>query len=203
MTTATQLEIKIIITAPELDDLLGGALLAAGKDSDKIPQLATVGIQSIDGTITAVATDRYRLHVGTIVQGEDNAGDFPMTMITRKDITAIKSLIKPHLSSSINPAVTIAIAGEWVTVRTIDGEIKIRAYDGKFPPYAHLIPSEFSPADNIGVNPKFLADMAKIPGLDKSRPLILRSSGAMKPLLATLETDNVSWQLLLMPMRIS
>jgi DNA polymerase III sliding clamp (beta) subunit (PCNA family) len=202
MTTATQLETVIIIPAPALDDLLGGALLAAGKDTS-MPQLATVLLESAAGIVTAVASDRYRLHVGTIVQADASAGDFPRTLITRQDATAIKSLIKPHLTRSINPAVTISLAGDWVTVRTIDGEIKFRAYDAKFPEYKNLIPTEFAPADEIGVNPKFLADMAKIPGLDKSRPLIIRTSGSKKPLLATVETDNVSWQLLLMPMRIA
>jgi len=189
--------------APALDDLLGGALLVAAKDRDGIVNLATVSLESSAGSIIAAATDRFRLHIGTIVQAAASAGDFPRTLITRQDATAIKSLIKPHLSRSVNPAVTISLAGDWVTVRTIDGEIKFRAFDGKFPDYAHLIPSEFSPADEIGVNPKFLADMAKIPGLDKSRPLILRSNGSKKPLLATVETDTVSWQLLLMPMKLA
>jgi len=199
--TATQ----FIINAPLLDDLLAGAALAGGKDSS-LPTLECISLESRDGSLIAACTDRYRLFIGRVAFDhlEIKPGHDIKVMIHRMDAAKIRALIKPLTGKRVvNPRVNVAIDGERVTVSTIDGSITFLSWGGTFPSYEHLIPTTFSPADEIGVNPAFLADLAKVPGIDKTIPLIIRTSGSRKPLLCETRAGDIIWQLLLMPMRVA
>lgn len=206
-TTAT-ITAHFTMNASLLDDLLSGTLIAAGKDSS-LPMLTCVSLSSADGVITAAATDRYRLFIGK-VQHATIEKDNPVETIDsfninilREDVAKIRNLIKPLTGKrSINPRVTFWIEQDKVTVNTIDGNVTFLSWQGTFPPYEHLIPTVFTPADEIGVNPSFLADLGKVPGIDKSIPLIIRTNGAVKPLLCETRVGDIRWQLLLMPMRV-
>jgi len=199
--TATQ----FIINAPLLDDLLAGASLAGGKDSS-LPTLECISLESRDGSLIAACTDRYRLFIGRVAfdKLEIKPGHDIKVMIHRMDAAKIRALIKPLTGKRvINPRVNVAIDGERVTVSTIDGSVTFLSWGGTFPPYEHLIPTTFEPSDEIGVNPAFLADLAKVPGIDKTIPLIIRTSGSRKPLLCETRAGDIIWQLLLMPMRVA
>ena len=206
-TTAT-ITAHFTMNAALLDDLLSGTLIAAGKDSS-LPMLTCVSLSSADGVITAAATDRYRLFIGkvqhvTIEKDNpvDNIDSFNINIL-REDVAKIRNLIKPLTGRrAINPRVTFWIEQDKVTVNTIDGNVTFLSWQGTFPPYEHLIPTVFTPADEIGVNPSFLADLGKVPGIDKSIPLIIRTNGATKPLLCETHAGDIRWQLLLMPMRV-
>ena len=199
--TATQ----FTMNAPLLDDLLAGAALAGGKDSS-LPTLECISLESRDGKLIAACTDRYRLFIGRVAFDhlEIKPGEDISIMIHRMDVVKIRSLIKPLTGKRVlNPRVNVAIDGNRITVSTVDGSVTVLSWDGKFPSYEHLIPTVFEPADEIGVNPAFLADLAKVPGIDKSVPLIIRTSGSRKPLLCETRAGDIIWQLLLMPMRVA
>jgi len=207
--TSATITAHFTMAAPLLDDLLTGALIAAGKDKS-LPLLTCVKLSSANGVITVAATDRYRLFIGRVDHStieQDNPvetiDNFDL-LILREDIAKIRNLIKPLTGKrAINPRVTFWIEQDKVTVNTIDGNVQFLSWQGNFPAYEHLIPTEFSPADTIGVNPQFLADMAKVPGIDKTIPLIIRTSGAVKPLLCETLAGDIRWQLLLMPMKVA
>ena len=201
-TTATT---SFTIKAPLFDDLLSGALIAAGKDSS-LPVLTCLQLESRDGKLIAAATDRYRLFIGRLAFDtlELKPENDLKILILRDDVAKIRSLIKPLTGKRVlNPYVQLTIDGERITVSTVDGSITFLSWGGTFPSYEHLIPTVFEPADEIGVNPVFLADLAKVPGIDKSVPLIIRTSGSRKPLLCETRAGDIIWQLLLMPMRVA
>ena len=201
-TTATT---SFTIKAPLFDDLLSGALIAAGKDSS-LPVLTCLQLESRDGKLIAAATDRYRLFIGRLAFDtlELKPENDLKILILRDDVAKIRSLIKPLTGKRVlNPYVQLTIDGERITVSTVDGSITFLSWGGTFPPYEHLIPTVFEPSDEIGVNPAFLADLAKVPGIDKSVPLIIRTSGSRKPLLCETRAGDIQWQLLLMPMRVA
>jgi len=201
-TTATT---SFTIKAPLFDDLLSGALIAAGKDSS-LPVLTCLQLESRDGKLIAAATDRYRLFIGRLAFDtlELKPESDLKILILRDDVAKIRSLIKPLTGKRVlNPYVQLTIDGERITVSTVDGSITFLSWGGTFPPYEHLIPTVFEPADEIGVNPAFLADLAKVPGIDKTIPLIIRTSGSRKPLLCETRAGDIQWQLLLMPMRVA
>ena len=201
-TTATT---SFTIKAPLFDDLLSGALIAAGKDSS-LPVLTCLQLESRDGKLIAAATDRYRLFIGRLAFDtlELKPENDLKILILRDDVAKIRSLIKPLTGKRVlNPYVQLTIDGERITVSTVDGSITFLSWGGTFPPYEHLIPTVFEPSDEIGVNPAFLADLAKVPGIDKTIPLIIRTSGSRKPLLCETRAGDIIWQLLLMPMRVA
>jgi DNA polymerase III subunit beta len=203
--TTTATTTSFTIKAPLFDDLLSGALIAAGKDSS-LPVLTCLQLESRDGKLIAAATDRYRLFIGRL--SFDTLELKPESdlkiLILRDDVAKIRSLIKPLTGKRVlNPYVQLTVDGERITVSTVDGSTTFLSWGGTFPPYEHLIPTVFEPSDEIGVNPAFLGDMAKVPGIDKGVPLIIRTSGAKKPLLCETRAGDIQWQLLLMPMRVA
>jgi len=207
--TSATITAHFTMAAPLLDDLLSGALIAAGKDKS-LPMLTCVKLSSANGVITAAATDRYRLFIGRVDHStieRDNPvetiDNFDL-LILREDIAKIRNLIKPLTGKrAINPRVTFWIEQDKVTVNTIDGNVQFLSWQGNFPPFEHLIPTTFEPSDTIGVNPQYLADLAKVPAIDKSVPLIIRTSGRLKPLLCETLAGDIRWQLLLMPMKVA
>ena len=207
-TTLNTTTAQFTITAPLLDDLLTGALIAAGKDKS-LPLLTCVKLSSANGVITAAATDRYRLFIGRVDHSTierdnfDSIADFDV-LILREDIAKIRNLIKPLTGKrSLNPRVTFKVDGDKITVSTMDGTVQFLSWQGNFPPFEHLIPTTFEPSDTIGINPQYLADIAKVPAIDKSVPLIIRNSGRIKPLLCETLAGDIRWQLLLMPMKVA
>jgi len=207
--TSATITAHFTMAAPLLDDLLTGALIAAGKDKS-LPLLTCVKLSSANGVITVAATDRYRLFIGRVDHStieQDNPvetiDNFDL-LILREDIAKIRNLIKPLTGKrAINPRVTFWIEQDKVTVNTIDGNVQFLSWQGNFPPFEHLIPTTFEPSDTIGVNPQYLADLAKVPAIDKSVPLIIRTSGRLKPLLCETLAGDIRWQLLLMPMKVA
>ena len=187
------------INAPDLDNMLAGTVLVTDKN---IPTLSCVHLEYKAGELIAVATDRYRLHIARL--SGDNLETLPAEFsinINRDDVKNIRSFIKPLTGRAINPRVTITINESKVTISTDTGEISFLAYDGTFPPYEQLIPTEFNAIEKINVNPSYLADIAKIPGIDKTIPLVLKFTSENKPLLTSLTAGAIAWTVLLMPMR--
>lgn len=190
----------LTVNAAILDNLLAGAILATDKDKN-MPALNCVMIESRDGKLIAAGTDRYRIHEGAA----DNAEEFKRTLIMRDDVIKIRSFLKDkvkHRSPGSGDIIITVDDNDLVTVSDIfHNSVTCRGQLSTFPPYEHLIPSEFTATDSLGINPSFLADLAKIPGVDKGNPMILKLNGPTKPLLATVSGD-VFWRVLVMPMRL-
>jgi DNA polymerase III sliding clamp (beta) subunit (PCNA family) len=201
MTTATLTKADTLtIKAAILDNLLAGANLATNKDKS-LTALKCVMLEARDGSIIAAATDRYRIHEGRA--GIDDA-EFRRVLITRDDATKIRAFIKDKIKASHADGITItADSNDLITVSDLfHNSITCRGQVANFPPYEHLIPTEFNATDTIGLNPAFLADLAKIPGVGKKLPMMLKLNGPGKPMLAEV-AGEVFWRVLIMPMRVS
>jgi DNA polymerase III sliding clamp (beta) subunit (PCNA family) len=192
----------LTVNAATLDNLLAGAILATDKDKS-ITALNCVMLEVKDLKLIAAGTDRYRIHEGRAIMPETQ---FSRVMITRDDVTKIRSFLKDKIKqrSPGSGDITITVDdNDLITVSDIfHNSVTCRGQLGTFPPYEHLIPTQFNATDTIGINPSFLADLAKIPGVGKNSPMILKLNGINKPLLAEVSGD-VSWRVLVMPMKVS
>jgi DNA polymerase III sliding clamp (beta) subunit (PCNA family) len=197
MTTTNTLTVNAAI----LDNLLAGAILATDKDKS-ITALNCVMLEVKDQKLIAAATDRYRMHEGRAIMPET---EFSRVLITRDDVTKIRSFLKDKIkqrSPGLGDITLTVDENDLVTVSDIfHNSVTCRGQLATFPPYENLIPTEFNATDTVAINPSFLADLAKIPGVGKSNPMILRLNGINKPLLAEVSGD-VSWRVLIMPMKV-
>ena len=184
-----------------LDNLLAGAILATDKDKT-ITALNCVMLEVKDQKLIAAATDRYRIHEGRAIMPD---AEFSRVMITRDDVTKIRLFLKDKIKqrSPVLGDITLTVdENDLITVSDIfHNSVTCRGQLATFPPYEHLIPTEFSATDTVGINPSFLADLAKIPGVGKNSPMILKLNGINKPLLAEV-SGEVSWRVLVMPMKV-
>jgi DNA polymerase III sliding clamp (beta) subunit (PCNA family) len=191
----------LTVNAAVLDNLLAGAILATDKDKS-ITALNCVMLEVKDQKLIAAATDRYRMHEGRAIMPET---EFSRVLITRDDVTKIRSFLKDKIkqrSPGLGDITLTVDENDLVTVSDIfHNSVTCRGQLATFPPYENLIPTEFNATDTVAINPSFLADLAKIPGVGKSNPMILRLNGINKPLLAEVSGD-VSWRVLIMPMKV-
>ena len=179
----------------EVADLLTGAAIAADKGKSAIDILAAVYLSATGGTITAAASDRYRLIAGELA-GE---GEFSPCQIRLSDVKNILAAIK---SEKVSSDITFTRAGDSLSVAIGGTSLTIALGGGTFPPYKHLIPSESVAIDGISFNPSFMADFSKVPCSNKAGTMLTMSfSGERKPIKVTIPHDSITWQALLMPMR--
>lgn len=192
-------------------DLVTAASVAAGKD-DTLPTLTGIRVEWDSLSVRMVATDRYRL---VKAEWQAKPGEHAVTegaaLVPAAELVAyVKALPKP---SRFGLPPTVIIHPEDGQVRftcvTHEGEVSrtIRTLDGEFPKYQSLIPTEFAglDGDGIGVNPKYLADVAKMPLVKKESPVRVRFTASGRPMVwePTSPLDSgVTWLYLLMPVRI-
>jgi DNA polymerase III sliding clamp (beta) subunit (PCNA family) len=187
----------VTIKAADMADLLTGAAIAADKGKSAIDSLAAVYLSATGGTITATASDRYRLIAGEIA-GE---GELAQTAIRLTDLKAILAAIK---SERVSREITFTRAGDSLGVAIGGTSLTIGLGTGKFPPYKHLIPSESAAIEGISFNPAYMADFAKVPCSNKAGSMLTMAfSGETKPIKVTIPHDKIEWVALLMPMRVS
>ena len=190
-------------------DLVTAASVAAGKD-DTLPTLTGIRVEWDSLSVRMVATDRYRLvkaeWQGPLLIRRQGAALVPAAEL----VAYVKALPKP---SRFGLPPTVIIHPEDGQVRftcvTHEGEVSrtIRTLDGDFPKYQSLIPTEFAglDGDGIGVNPKYLADVAKMPLVKKESPVRVRFTASGRPMVwepTTPLDSGVTWLYLLMPVRI-
>jgi len=192
----------VTLNAIALDHLLGGAALAAHKQED-LPGLNGIRIELSPGKVRAVATDRYRLFMGDYES--ETITDSAALMISLKDAEKVRKFLAPIVKNRIivkDVTVTFDTVSDTLSLSHFTGSMSTRLDSYRtFPQYEHLFPTEFAGVDAISLSPKFLADFAKIPGLDKDTLIKFRINAANRPVMATINTDLVAWHLLLMPMR--
>jgi DNA polymerase III subunit beta len=189
---------------------LATVAVAAGKD-DTLPTLTGVRLEWGPEGLDAVATDRYRL---AHAYWGGNYGRFADSLLTgtpegaallpAKELVAyVKSL--PKASKRGTPAL-VAIRPEADGVRftcdTGDGEVSrmIPTLDGEFPRWASLLPTEWGAVEAIAMDPKYLADVAKMPRV-RGASVRVRFTMPTRPMVWSGEGECVKWQYLLMPMR--
>jgi DNA polymerase-3 subunit beta len=186
---------SITLPAADIADLLTGAAIAADKGKNAVDTLAAVYLWATSGTITACATDRYRLVAGEL-EGE---GELTPSAIRLPDIKAILTAIK---SERVSREITFTRAADSLSVAIGGTSLTIQLGTGTFPPYKHLIPSESVAVEGISFNPAFMADFAKVPISNKAGTMLtMQFSGERKPIKVTIPHDSIKWAALLMPMR--
>jgi DNA polymerase III sliding clamp (beta) subunit (PCNA family) len=186
---------SVTVSAADIADLLSGAAIAADKGKNAIDSLAAVYLSATGGTITAAASDRYRLVAGELA-GE---GELSQTAIRLSDLKAILAAIK---NEKVSRDITFTRAGDSLSVAIGGTSLSIALGTGKFPPYEHLIPSESVAVEGISFNPAFMADFAKVPCSNMAGTMLTAQfSGERKPIKVTIPHDKIKWAALLMPMR--
>jgi len=196
METNTITKQQVTVSVPALNDLLLGATIAADSSRDAMARLNNIYLTATSGKLTASATDRYRLVSGTI-QLDD--GDLSESAILLADVKRIQALIKPYIKFNYR-LVTIDKEGTTLTI-TLDGNtLTIHTLDYNFPPYAHMMSTEFSPLPSVGLNLSLLASLDKIPH-DIKQPVTLNFTSENKAIQIHMSHDLITWDILLMPMR--
>ena len=194
--TTTTLE-TLTAKSGDIADLLTGASVAADKGKAAIDSLAAVYLSATGGTITAAASDRYRLLAGEL-EGE---GELSPSAIRLGDVKNILAAIK---SEKYQREITFTRAGDTLSVAIGGTSLTVQLGTGKFPPYEHLIPSESVALEEISFNPAYMADFAKVPTSNKAGTMLTMSfSGDRKPIKVTIPHDKIEWSALLMPMRVN
>lgn len=163
---------------------LATAVHAASTD-DITPVITAIRLSRVDDTVTAVATDRYRIARITLAlkladQEELNSPEFT-ALVPGKAFDAFARTVKRAAGrvAADHPSVTIAHDDDARTVTISDtysqSSITLKAIIGNFPPVERLIPTALectgTPA-GARLNPAYLATMVKLtlPDNDKHRP---------------------------------
>jgi len=185
--------------AGDIADLLTGASVAADKGKNAVDSLAAVYLSATGGTITAAASDRYRLIAGEMA-GEGESELAP-SAIRLGDVKNILAAIK---SDKVAGEVTFTRAADSLSVAIGGTSLTIQLGTGVFPPYKHLIPSESVAVEGISFNPAYMADFNKVPCSNMAGTMLtMEFSGERKPIKVTIPHDKITWAALLMPMRVS
>ena len=199
MTTVMRETTLETLTAKSSDiaALLTGAAIAADKGKSAIDSLAAVYLSATGGTITAAASDRYRLVAGELA-GE---GELSPSAIRLSDLKNILAAIK---GEKVSGEITFTRAADSLSVAIGGTSLTIQLGTGVFPPYKHLIPSESVAVEGISFNPAYMADFAKVPCSNMAGTMLtMEFSGERKPIKVTIPHDSITWAALLMPMRVN
>jgi len=192
--TSTMQEGKIksvTIKSDALEELLTGAITHVHKD-DTLPALNAVRIWATGGRVYVAATDRYRILEGW----KEGEGEIDAVLIRLNDVKRVITLAKGDKRRFALP-VTITVTGGLVSVAAGGDSLTLSAWEGSFPPYEHLFPTNDPVAiPAIQFNPLFFSDYGKIAG--KGNPVGVRFYGENKPIVIEL---GENWRALLMPMR--
>jgi DNA polymerase III sliding clamp (beta) subunit (PCNA family) len=177
-------------------ELLEGVSSHAGRDKS-LPTLNAVELEGEGGTLTARATDRYRL-----IEGQAGArvweGSLDKALISLEDIKRIITLAKEHKPN----LVSITRAGNALSVSSLGDSLTVTLLAGQYPPTAHLFKEsegESKPIEGVAFNPAYFTDYAKIAG--KGAAIKVYFTGEGKPMRIRITSKTITWRALLMPMR--
>ena len=192
--------VKINLPAGDLLDLLSGAIIATGKDS-ALPTLTGINLVSDGETLTATATDRYRL-----ITGKVKASGSPFTaLLQNTDAAKVITALKPITKRKDPRTISLELGTNELLVITPESTFTFRLLDGTFPPFEHLLTNEPADSGKMAFNCAFLGDFAKIPTGAKSGqvPVIFTFHGNSKLVTFTVAHDSIEWRGGIMPMRYS
>ena len=132
---------------------IGQVAVAAGKD-DSLPALTGVRVEIADGTVTLVATDRYRLAVRELSWEPALAGVEAVVLVPARALTELAR----SFTSSAQVSIGLSAAGDQGAAGIIGWEAggretTTRLLGGEYPRYEALLPSEFSAVAEIPTAP--------------------------------------------------
>lgn len=184
-----------IVKAADLHRILSDVKPFTSKDAT-IPALCTVQIETRDGSIVAVATDRFTLGISRAdYSGEDFSVVIPVTAIDNI-LRIAKTLRRDEQCRTVN----IEADGGNINFTFATGEsLSIKCSTEQFPKWRQLIPvggwdNEAEGDAMVGYNTAYLARFSKVSGVGMK----LFSRGRSKPSIVTIGTDFVG---LIMPWR--
>jgi hypothetical protein len=206
-------------------------LTAITKTVDNVtPIIQKIAIETNGHTLTAYTTDRYRVAALTVETETDNGATKSPALVHWKDLAEFARAIKPGTREP-HPVVTIKtttdtrdpITGNYThlveqTLEADNGARRVcdsnRYHTATYPPVWRLLTEHRAKLDNappaktLGLNPKYLADIAKLRGpgqttRDAGDPwtfsTMSNDDGKPAPLLATREGTGWSFAYLLQP----
>ena len=188
--------VKINLPAGDLLDLLSGAIIATGKDKT-LPTLTGIQLVSDGESLTATATDRYRLITGKI-----KAAGSPFTaLLQNTDAAKVIAALKPMAKRKDPRTISLELGTNELLIATPESAFTFRLLDGTFPPFEQLLAIEPAESGKMAFNCQFLGDLWKIPGAGKDVPVIFTFHGNSKPVTFTVAHDSIEWRGGIMPMR--
>jgi DNA polymerase-3 subunit beta len=120
-------------TGPVLADLAKRITIAAGRD-DTLPVLTTVLLELDATTLTAFATDRYRLAMFTTTEVTADRGEH-VALVPAVSLKAIATIVAKES--------TVGVAfGQWITVTSGARVITVRTSDAMFPRVRAIMPTD-------------------------------------------------------------
>jgi len=192
--------VKINLPAGDLLDLLSGAIIATGKDRTLFT-LTGINLVSDGESLTATATDRYRL-----ITGKVKASGSPFAaLLQNTDAAKVITALKPIAKRKDPRPISLELGTNELLVITPESTFTFRLLDGTFPPFEQLLASEPADSGKMAFNCAFLGDFAKIPTGAKSGqvPVIFTFHGNNKLVTFTVAHDSIQWRGGIMPMRYS
>lgn len=202
METMTDQGLALTIKPALLNDLLTGALVATDKAAPN--GLVSVLLVSDGQTLTATATDRYRLITGSVAI---TGGQFT-ALISAGDTLRLAKLAKDQAGET-GADLTLSLIGDLFTLSGTYNTITAKVMSDRYPPYEQLFTRKVAvikpaPVDNsgitIGLNSKLLATFDKVPHI-KGQPMSLDLVSGNEPVLIKIPHDSITWRAILMPMR--
>lgn len=197
------------VNASLLRDMLTGALVAVSKEKMGVEALRSVRLEWHERDqhrLTAVATDRYRLVVGTTT--DVTAHGDGAALILKDDVAALIKVLPKRATRGRRglDGVRVSVIADQVMVEGDGWSRSMRLVDAEFPTYRSLLPTDDMlqgvDGDGFRCSPEYLADLAKLPR-DTNDSVMLRFQGSQRPAVATLEnTIGIDWTYLLMPRRV-
>lgn len=195
--------IEITISAETLRDALTGASVATSKDKN-LPAFTCVKVTPTPSGLELAGTDCFMLVAGEIrPQGDVSTWQEFDTLLdadtVKRFITALKDALKAHKHGLI---VKLVLEDNTITLTGLGNGASVSsgvAY-GDFPRYASLFPDTFSEIGSIYLNPELFARVAKIPTV-KDGQVGFKFAGSVKPVTVVVPHDNVTWRVILMPLR--
>ena len=189
--------------AHQVRDALAATILSAHDSS--MPVLSGVKLDVSGSSYVFTSTDRYRLTRVTVTldeAGTDHTVIIPLEAAKRM-LTALKGL-------GARPGRTPAwfvFEGDKVSLHYgfDGGVVAATGVTGEFP-RVESITTGHVPADTqkIAFDPKFMADLCKMPGRERNLPVIMSLAGATKPMVATWgDQGDVEYLYVLMPVRMA
>lgn len=154
---------SLTLTAREFRDLVS-TVLAMASNGD-LPVLNSIRVESYDGHVTAMATDRFRLGIQRMKHADAKAGAFAAT-IRVADVRSILALFKPARN---NPgSITLTVDGLSLSVESAGSLgfdfasacVGYSLVDGDYPDLRAVLRKaleETPAAGPIGFNPAFLS----------------------------------------------
>lgn len=201
------LQRRITVRTKTLVDLLTGVILATPK-ARGLDKLKAINIYSVTkvsdedercGThhLALSATDGYRYHSGRTK--EPIGAPWPDILISTQDALNLVKSLKGVLAL---PDTVLSLKDNSLIVR-LDGcfmQADLLPLDYPSTP-EHLFEPKAAFIERIGVDPAFMADLAKIPRT-KLTPVVLNFQGQTKAITASIEHEHVDWKVAIMPMRL-